>query len=938
MNQKTIQSLSIAFFVVLLIWGGYSLLYYLGVPVHISVLLNDAAREMVNASCGLDSFVCRGWQALFPFIIRTIGRAGPFLWYTVICGLLYAIYLGWQGLRSGSFALRWHLRPWHVFLLFLGSVWLLFSTLSSQEIDGVSIRRFVEPLPQVYQNVGPEGIAELQKNYERMQERNCLRQQGEFGNGAKVFMMTTPCVQSFFFTRVIPPLLFVLLFLFELVVLGRFLLHALRLRRTSLLSETMMSVGLGACGWMLILWTVAVLGILTMPIGWIAFVLLPLALYRHSLYWIRIFLFHEWEMERDWYDILILLGWLLLSYLALNFLFVVRPFPIGWDDLGSYLNRPRLMVSYGSFVFSMAPFQWEYLTSLGFLLFGYSSALGATTSMMVNWTAGLLAVFVIIAFTQMFVGKGRGLVAALMYYMLPVVGHFSFADMKIDNAVFLIGGLSIFALFQFLFQKTEDGWVTPKDAAWKPEWSWLIAVGIFSGFGLGMKATTVMVTMAVGAMMLGGILHWTALLGSVFFIFIVYVLQGVLDISKIITRVYGDGVTVSKYVFLAVCAIFGFGFIGFALYKRKEHAVNALKSVALFVGVFLASISPWLLHNTILHGDGVEHLQMGAPNSFTPVIDLSGKGEYKEGVLVRRLPEELAVDTTTEACTPTGSKEELDRYWGFGSGWKHYLTLPWRSTMNLDSAGYYVTTTFVLVLVPLLLLLPFFWMKSGSWVRLLFAGTVLMLVQWVFLANGIPWYGIGTFFGLVIGLEVLVAKAPDSLSRWVLGIFFTLAIFSMLSHRFWQFEQQRNLLEYPFGKVSAAALRERTIPHYDDISEIAVERNATLPDRPYLYRIGTFIPYFIPRNLEIIGAADHQLDLFNCLYQERDAKLTLERLKALGFSSIIFDTNTATIERDPNGSLHQKVNALVGFLNTTELGLQMIVNDVSAGVAYVLIP
>ncbi len=84
--------------------------------------------------------------------------------------------------------------------------------------------------------------------------------------------------------------------------------------------------------------------------------------------------------------------------------------------------------------------------------------------------------------------------------------------------------------------------------------------------------------------------------------------------------------------------------------------------------------------------------------------------------------------------------------------------------------------------------------------------------------------------------------------------------------------------------------------------------------------------------------ADHQLDFFNCLYQERDPSITVKRLKALGFNSIVFDTNTATIERNSEGSLHKKVNAFVSFLNNPESGLQVVINDPRAGVAFILIP
>ena len=171
-----------------------------------------------------------------------------------------------------------------------------------------------------------------------------------------------------------------------------------------------------------------------------------------------------------------------------------------------------------------------------------------------------------------------------------------------------------------------------------------------------------------------------------------------------------------------------------------------------------------------------------------------------------------------------------------------------------------------------------------------------------------------------------------------MGILIGLSVVSCFAMRFWQFEQQKNLLEYPMGKASAATLRERTIPHYDDIRDEVVKRHEEMPQQPYLFRVGTFIPYFIPRNLEIFGANDQQLTMFNCLHQERDAQLTLKRLQVLGFNSIIFDTNTATIEKNTEGTLHQKVKTFVDFLNTEGLGLNVLVNDPDAGVAFILIP
>src|SRR3989338_792600 len=195
------------------------------------------------------------------------------------------------------------------------------------------------------------------------------------------------------------------------------------------------------------------------------------------------------------------------------------------------------------------------------------------------------------------------------------------------------------------------------------------------------------------------------------------------------------------------------------------------------------------------------------------------------------MPEDLKLDPKHPACGETGHEEELGRYWGTRIGWGHYLTLPWRSVMNIDSAGYYVTTMPALLLFPLLLFLPYFWMRAGRWLRWLFLGTLFLVLQWVFLANGILWYGIGMFLGLGVGLEARVARAPDVPNRVLAGALLGLSLLACLGMRFWQFDQQRNLFEYVIGKADAPTMRERTIPHYDDIADLVVQRNRDIPLR-----------------------------------------------------------------------------------------------------------
>ncbi|MDD4319819.1 MAG: hypothetical protein PHW10_05870 [Candidatus Peribacteraceae bacterium] len=945
MQQRTIQLLSISLFAAFLLWGGISLLSYVGVPVHGVVLLSEGAQRMASAACPNDSLLCRGMAGLFPALWQSTAWGAPFFAFALLSLIAYGVFLGWRALRTGEWGLRVNVRLWMLPVLFLGMAWLLLTTLSLGANHGTPVRMLIEPTAQVYPGVDAQTMESLRDNFDGLQEQGCLTYLGESQAGFQIHQLTASCMQMSFFTRVVPQFFFQLLLFFEFLVIGRFILWLLRIRPRGLLADATLSAAVGACAWIVILWFLAVFSLYRMQAGWALLVAVPLLLFPFSRHWFRrLFLeAHEWHVS--WRGWTVFLGWLLLSYLALNFLTVVRPFPIGWDDLGSYLNRPRLLVSYGTFIFSMSSFQWEYLTSLGFLLFGYDSIFGATASMLINWNAGLLAVLVAYLFARTFLAAGRpaaagaGLLSALFYYSLPLVGHFSYADMKIDNAVFMAGSLAMFCVFRFLFlpDEDEDSGASALGRVPLPRgWPWLVLGGLFAGFAFGVKVTAVMVILALLTVLLGTV-HWAGLAAGLSFGFFALLFQGVINLDKILARlgVPSSG-AINSFFSAPVFFVLTVVFLLVAFFRRRRMTMVALMATVLFILGAAVAVAPWILHNNYLDGRILQRPVLSAPNNLTPVINIQSAEAWSPNVRV--LPQDLRLDPKSPMCVSTGGEEELDRYWGFREGWGHYLTLPWRTVMNIDSVGYYVTTSFALLLFPLLLLLPFFWTEKGRWLRWMFLATTLIVIEWMFLANGIPWYGMGMFLGLVVGLEALLRRAPDPLNRWAAGTLLALALLFNFAMRFWQFDQQRNLIEYPLGKVSAETLRQRTIPYYDDIRKTVTERHEAIPDRPYLYRVGTFIPYFIPKNLEVIGIADHQLDVFNCLYQERDPVLTVKRLKALGFNSIIFDTNTATIESDPNGSLHKKVQAFVDFLNTPSVDFEVVVSDESQGVVFVLIP
>ncbi len=959
MTQRTIVILSFVLFVAMLLWGGFTLLVYIGIPIHALVYGLPEDIDAINLACGggasIGTYLCRGSALLAPFVIALFQMGSPFSLYVLLSLLLYGAFLLYSAYTTGYFQLQLTVRPIYLIAAFALSVWMIGTTLSIGTLynantpDGQRIsddggqkvlqpfQRFYEPLPQVYGGVGPQGMAELQQNYKELLADGCLTEFGTTMNGAKIYTLRFFCMQTSLFSLAGLQFLMVLLFLFNLLVLGSTLLRkVIRVGEMHPLLSLCFSIGTGALAWVAILWLLSVLGLLqALPVR-ILFFGMPFVLFSESRRWLQASWNRTFTLSVEWNDIFPVLAWLLISYLALNFLNVVRPFPIGWDDLGSYLNRPRLLASYGSFIASMSQFQWEYLTSLGFVLFGYDSWHGSTFAMQINWSAGLLATLSVYTFGRTYFGRGRGIIAAMFYYFLPMTGHFSFADMKIDNAVFFASTLAVLAAFVVLFPpEREDGAAEQHSSS-----RVLIVAGLLAAFAFAIKPTAILTILMILSVISGSFLGPIGFAAMTIIGFAILQSHGPLDISQIAERAL-LGLSVSHSFAAIATFLLGAGLLVYGLIRKQSALRPFVLSLCFFVlGIAVASV-PWMLYNGTIAGTFAVGSMLKAPDLTAPQVSYQQReemGVLSPSVPVHTLPPDLKLDQSHPSCKGSARTEELDRYWGFGKGLSHYVTLPWRQVMNIDAFGYYVTFTPALLLVPLVLLLPFFWFREKKWLRMIFAGTFIFLIQWMLVGNGIAWYGIGMFLGFALILEAFIAYAPDQPNRSLAAFLLTMSIIVCLVNRLWQFDTQKNIFEYPLGKVSASGLREITIPNYDDIRESVVTRHETLKDTPYTYRIGTFISYFIPKNREILPLADHQLGFFNCLNQERNHALTLRRLVALGFNSIIFDTNTQTIEKDPNGSLHQKVNAFVEFANDESLGLNFLVNDPGNGIAYILLP
>ena len=851
---------------------------FLGEIPHLSKLVDlGMPRELWVLLFNVDTpAFTRGLIGFIPFLKHFLTRMEPLSIYALVSLLLYAGYALRSFLSSKKKNISLEVSAFHILILFVVSLWLIFSTIFPFTISS----------------------------------------------------------QGYFFIRVIPPLVVLILITLVMLVLGRYLLQLFKVQAKSFLIESVVSLGLGAVGLMTALWVLALLHIYTMLAGWILIVAILIFGRRQAQYWVGIIFHKKWNFESKFISWRPLLFWLLVSLFAFNFLAVVRPFPIGWDDLGRYLNGPRQMSLYGFIIPGMSNMQWEYITALGYVLFGYGNTFSAVLAQEINWMSGAFVVFAIIVFAKMILGSRAGLLAGLFYYSLPMVGHFSFADMKTENALLFFGTVGMICVFEFLNKEEER---SEKKKGIK---ALLFIAGLMFAAGFATKMTLApMLFMSVIILVsgiLGAYVGFGASLLCVAFICVVWH-QIAFSILETLSLPSGSDHQFSLWVFTIIFLIVGLAFVLIPVFKKNNWLTLrfAFVSVGIMALGFLSISLPWMAHlSWVSHGG--EMANPSGINTLTPFVAYRNEEipvwAPKES---RALPEELRVDMSHPYCSGELAWQEITRYQGRDKGRWHYLGLPWRIIMNSDVQGYYVTLSPLLLLLPLILLYSSFW-KNRS-LKLLFFGTTFVIFVWIFISFGVPWYGIGMFLGFSVLAEAFLYKSPTRSTRVITGILIFIAIAMSLSLRMELFERQNILYAYARGEASAKELQDMFAPDYSEIAE-RIEELSVNPNRPNLYRTGTFISYFIPRNLEIITKNDTQLGFFDCINQEEDHELTLQRLKALGFHSILFDTNVSTIESDKSGPLHKRTQRFIDFAEDPDLGIEFAVKQDQGRVWYLILP
>lgn len=447
-----------------------------------------------------------------------------------------------------------------------------------------------------------------------------------------------------------------------------------------------------------------------------------------------------------WYIVFTYLLWVSL-------ISVIRPMPIGWDDLGVYMNLPKIIATTEQLITSWGMYAWQLITGTGFL-FSYN----ASQAFYMNQLGWILAtIFAISILSYAFETSWKKAIISLpvllgvFYYAMPMTVFQQAKDMKLDPAYFAFS-ISTIALLFYVWKNLER----------KEKITLIGVIGILVWFTFTVKYTSLMLIL--------GMLWWLAYTSLSFWGFVWYFLIFLwvftkLNLWKMLNAPMPEDQAVLNSIGVPLFIIWC-GLIAFSFYKIKQTTSHykrifgdwIIYSFLFLIGTIITCI-PWLIKN----GNEVIKAKIEHPtisNFLAGAVEKS-MYDYKKIYSDEEIKERS--NRASKLMTWDGKSENEDawRYFGYEKGLNNYLKLPANLTFQKNQSGEFTDITYIfLALVPSLLL----FIPSKRKYSFIIGWIVAMSFMWLYyFTKGIGW-GIAQFFGQF----TLIPNTSDVKSFWYL--------------------------------------------------------------------------------------------------------------------------------------------------------------------------
>lgn len=545
---------------------------------------------------------------------------------------------------------------------------------------------------------------------------------------------------------------------------------------------------------------------------------------------------------------------LISSIFALNIAQAFYPFSTGWDSANHYLVTIKTLIESGHLISGIFPPFIEILAAF----FGIFTGLAGVQFFLISLSSLLIWV-IYQAWKQFFPEHEKeGKLLALSFFLLPAIQFQLSQDIKFDAIL-----LSIFIIM------------------------------IVQLWAQNIKA----------ACLLMGMLVWAKLT-------FIWAIPGFL-ISLIclrkgnIRKLLSDGIVLATPILFVVIS----HWISWGFSEKNLHLQNPLT----------------FAYQSIKGPEKAPVLNFSW-EKFTPRSRISS---HESIDLPEQESSEVSTENTVEKknfssdATPTGFTEEVARYSNFETNFFARIYATFTSPSIDDKAKQYIDLGFWWLVM--LLVIPVFWLQKipkKFWAVLPIA--ISFFIGWIWIGHGIGWYGLPfvfiLYFLFFVALKNFFATGQkplfiNKIFSQILLIIFTVTIFLHVLGRLAHTPYSHFYNSFAWASFPNEITAHRTSQYFFQ-SEIDAAEFINTEKSGHVLQIGTLIKFWLEDAEERI-ISDPQLDIFQ-KFATKGPDGILHQLKQNDIKFIVIDRGTTTIEKDPQGTLHQKFAVLESFLKEAE--------------------
>jgi hypothetical protein len=352
--------------------------------------------------------------------------------------------------------------------------------------------------------------------------------------------------------------------------------------------------------------------------------------------------------------------------------------PIGWDDLGVYMNYPQIMANNGVIIKGIGMMTWQTLTGIGFMFHS------APQAFFMNQIGGILSIIVLVVTfgslmkTKNISEKSEGitsflnlpLLGATMFYAMPMVIFQQAKDMKLDPGLFFVSCIGIYGMIYLFLRYRENLELTSEQSAMEKNkedtpveffahhknLAYIAIIGAIVGLAFVIKVTTLMLILG-----LLGVIFYAKLgifgFGGYFAFFVgIFTKFGLW--AQLNVNYPKDDLGFLSLVTI-VSLFLGVVFFSFAFYQHKVMAFKKAFFVSLMflLGVAIP-VAPWVIKNiTEAREDGIKigTILSGKGDVFTPDYSKIYSQEQLDSIEKKNI-----IEATSSSGKTTN--EDLGRY------------------------------------------------------------------------------------------------------------------------------------------------------------------------------------------------------------------------------------------------------------------------------------